>query len=115
MTCTQCATTMSSATNWVGCAASNGSNYPLQQQIGRDANRNPEPSYFWNNLFNGTNQTPTPWSSQMSTYVQLNRDYFVSTGKPAALSSYSAYAYPHPLRLNSGAPGPPTNVMNTVR
>ena len=78
-------------------------------------NRNPEPSYFWNNLFNGTNQTPTPWSSQMSTYVQLNRDYFVSTGKPAALSSYSAYAYPHPLRLNSGAPGPPTNVMNTVR
>jgi len=31
-------------------------------------------------------------------YIQEGRDVFTSDTKPAAMSGYNAYTYPHPLR-----------------
>jgi len=56
-------------------------------------------TYLWNNKLSGTAVSPVVASeSYVPTYVQNNRDYFDSPSKPAALSSYIPYTYPHPLR-----------------
>jgi hypothetical protein len=71
--------------------------YPLPGQIRQ--------TYVWNNKLNGTLVAPIVNSENyVSTYVQNNRDFFVSTAKPAALANYTAYTYPHPLR--EGLPAP---------
>jgi len=65
--------------------------YPLPGQI--------RGTYLWNNLLRGINQSPTVVSNlYVSTYLQANRDFWVSKGKPAALAGYTPYPYPHPLR-----------------
>jgi hypothetical protein len=65
--------------------------YPLPGQI--------RGTYLWNNLYNGGNVSPGLASENyVSTYVQANRDYWVSTSKPTALAGYTPYSYPHPLR-----------------
>lgn len=107
--CTQCAAdgAIASHPSWDQCVPTDGSSYPLKQQIGADMDGNSSPSYFWNNLFSGSNQSPTvndfSGAGSQANYIQLNRDYFVSTSKPAALASYSAYTYPHPLRGGGGS------------
>ena len=69
---------------------------------------NAEPAYIWGNTIVGstfqftTNEDSgdpcdgTPGLT--SNYVQLNRDYFMSTDNTAAKPGYSKYTYPHPLR-----------------
>ena len=80
------------------------SEYPLSHQIAN--------SYFWNNLYNEVNQSPIVGLGGNSlNYIQQNRDYFVSTSKPVALSFYTPYTYPHPLR-NETLPGPPAAPEN---
>jgi hypothetical protein len=65
--------------------------YPLPGQI--------QNTYFWNNLYNGVNQLPKVQpEDHVPMYIRENRDYWVSDNKPAALSSYTPYTYPHPLR-----------------
>ncbi len=71
--------------------------YPLPGQIRQ--------TYIWNNKLNGTLASPIVNSENyVSTYVQSNRDFFVSSSKPAALASYVPFAYPHPLRINLRIP-----------
>jgi hypothetical protein len=73
--------------------------YPLPGQI--------RGSYFWNNIYNSANLVPqvSP-ENYVPLYIQINRDYWVSASKPAALSTYTPFTYPHPLR----APRAPTNL-----
>jgi hypothetical protein len=103
--CDQCDTTCASDPDWIRCV-SDGTYYPLSQQI--------TGSYFWNNLSGGVNQSPSVDSRGVQrTYLQANRDYFVSASKPAALASYSPYTYPHPLRGNDGGPAAPKDLRIT--
>jgi hypothetical protein len=83
---------------------SDASRYPLPQQVSG--------TYVWNNLFRGVNQPPVVDDRGIqSLYIQAGRDYFVSAGKPAALSAYTPLAYPHPLRSGgSVVPNPPQNL-----
>jgi hypothetical protein len=68
--------------------------YPLPGQI--------RGTYFWNNIYNSANLVPGLSSENyVGTYIRINRDYWVSASKPAGLSNYKAFTYPHPLR--SGA------------
>lgn len=81
-------------------SVTDGTHYPLPQQISG--------TYIWNNVYNGTNQLPAVDKAGVQTlYIQANRDYFASTSKPTALSSYAPYTYPHPLR----EPAAPSNVI----
>ena len=65
--------------------------YPLPGQI--------RGTYLWNNILGGVNQSPTiEPDSYVSQYIQANRDFWVSTSQPSALSGYTPYPYPHPLR-----------------
>jgi hypothetical protein len=104
--CSQCSATCPSDPKWAYCAA-NGSHYPMSEQISG--------TYFWNNTYNGINQSPSvDQRGVQRTYIQPGRDYFVSSGKPAALSTYGEYAYPHPLRTvgDTTAPlSPPQNLQ----
>jgi hypothetical protein len=101
----QCSSSCPCTSNWHPQVGASLAYYPLDEQI--------QDSYFWNNLYMGVNQPPTVDSGGVTPqYIQLGRDYFVSTAKPSALSSYSPYTYPHPLRgTGTGlAPSPPTNL-----
>ena len=94
--CTQCSATCPSDPKWAYCAV-DGSKYPMSEQISG--------TYFWNNTYNGANQSPSVDDRGVQrTYIQPGRDYFVSLSKPAALSTYGGFAYPHPLRGGSDAP-----------
>ena len=66
----------------------------------------------WNNLHGASLINPTPASSAEAVYIQNNRDYFASASKPAVLSSYVQYTYPHPLRnpTTGVPPASPTNL-----
>lgn len=76
----------------------NPSFYPLRDQI--------QETFTWNNIFSSQNETPdVSDENYVPFYIQANRDYWVSTSQPAALSSYVPYTYPHPLRgVTSGGP-----------
>jgi hypothetical protein len=86
-----------------------GSAYPLPQQIFN--------TYTWNNAAPGGSLiNPAIPSGLEQTYIQNNRDYFASATKPAALSSFVPFPYPHPLRGggSTGAPAAPTGLTATV-
>jgi len=55
-----------------------------------------DPIYIWNNTLNGSSYNVTNGTP----HVQLNRDYFVGTARPA----YTPYTYPHPLQGVAGSP-----------
>jgi hypothetical protein len=88
-----------------------GTDHPLPGQIFN--------TYVWNNL------TPTgslinpvvPSDKAQTNYIILNSDYFASSTKPAGMTNYTPYAYPHPLRTGgtTTAPAPPTGLKGTVR
>jgi hypothetical protein len=108
----QCDSTCPSAPAWAN-AVTDALAYPMSEQIGADLNRNPSPSYFWNNQYQGVNQNPdVDRAGVQSLFIVAGRDYFSSTSKPAALSSYTPYPYPHPLRAtNSGSTPSPPNTL----
>jgi hypothetical protein len=83
--------------------------YPLPGQI--------QGTYVWNNLHDGVNQAPyVVAQNYVRTYIQENRDYWVSSSKPAALDYYTPYMYPHPLITGEDPPPPdttpPTNISS---
>jgi len=86
-----------------------GQYHPLPQQIFN--------SYMWNNKTPaGAAINPVvPADGALTHYVIANSDYFASSSKPSALSAYTPYTYPHPLRATAGtAPKPPTGVKANV-
>jgi hypothetical protein len=85
---------------WIS-AVSDGNQYQLPQQIFN--------TYTWNNTAPGGAliNPVVPNDLVQTTYIQNNRDYFASTTKPAALSSYTPYTYPHPLQGGGQGGGPP--------
>jgi hypothetical protein len=95
----QCDNTCPSDPKWAN-GVTDGSHHPLSEQISG--------SYFWNNLYLGINREPTVDTQGVQPlYIKANRDYFVSASKPAALSLYEPFPYPHPLRGTSPPPNPP--------
>ena len=81
-------------------SVTDGSKYPLAQQIFG--------TYAWGNLYQGVNRDPAVDPAGVQPlYIQQGRDYFTSTSKPAALSSYTPFIYPHPLRNASNPPPSP--------
>src|SRR5207253_3106594 len=94
-----------------GDTANPGTYHPLPQQIFN--------SYMWNNKTpGGTLINPVvPADGAQKHYIISGTDYFASASKPAALGSYTAFTYPHPLRgtvVGSG-PNPPTGLTATVQ
>ncbi len=87
------------------------SDYPVDDQIGVGMDPKTaasEPMYLWNNTRNGVPWTLS-WKStdsctatcgdfKVSDVIQEGRDYFMSDTKPAAISDYTPYEYPHPRR-----------------
>ncbi len=101
----QCSSTCPCVTNWTAAVGSSTAFYPLPQQVSG--------TYIWNNLYQGVNQSgQVDPSGVQRQYIQPGRDYFVSTGKPAALSSYTPYTYPHPLRGTLGVPPSAPSSLN---
>lgn len=97
----QCSATCASAAYWkdynctdVGCPETNGTNYPLPEQIGANRLRESEPSYIWNNVRTGFGvQAPVVDTLGVQpTFIQSGRDYFTTS------YAYTPYTYPHPLR-----------------
>jgi len=88
-------------------AVTDGSHYPLPQQIFN--------TYVWNNTAPGGSliNPVVPADVVQTTYIQNNRDYFASATKPSALSSYAPYTYPHPLQ-GGGPPASPTGLTAVV-
>jgi len=88
-------------------AVTDGSHYPLPQQIFN--------TYAWNNTAPGGSliNPVVPVDVVQTTYIQNNRDYFASATKPSALSSYTPYTYPHPLQ-GGGPPASPTGLTAVV-
>jgi hypothetical protein len=88
-----------------------GTYHPLPQQIFN--------TYTWNNKTPGSTliNPVVPVDGALTHYIISGTDYFASTSKPAALASYTAYTYPHPLQSmgTSSAPNPPTGLMATVQ
>jgi hypothetical protein len=95
------------------CATTEG--YPCVDQIGRgqEVGTSPNmtqtlsPLYIWGNSSNMT------VSSETSSYIAQNRDYYVNAG---AKPGYVAYPYPHPLQGGGGGdtsppPPPPGNLI----
>jgi len=87
-------------------------NYPIDDQIGVGMDPKvggSEPLYLWGNTKGGANWVLT-WKAPSSACVQTcgtfsvseiikeGREYFMSETKPAAMSGYMPYTYPHPLR-----------------
>jgi len=91
--------------------ANPGTYHPLPQQIFN--------SYMWNNKTpGGTLINPAvPSDGALTHYIVANSDYFASSSKPAALASYTAFTYPHPLRgtVVGSRPNPPTGLTATVQ
>jgi hypothetical protein len=106
--CNQCSRVCASAPpGWATCVGT-GAQYPMSEQIGADYDGRSSPSYFWNNLFNKVNQHPIVDSRGVqSTYIKINRDYFVAPTQPAVLSFYRPFTYPHPLRSTSAGASQP--------
>jgi hypothetical protein len=101
--CDQCDNSCPSDPTWANCVNSAGA-YPMAEQIAG--------TYVWNNLYQGVSRVPAvnPTGVQRL-YIQAGRDYFVSAAKPGALSSYTPYTYPHPLRnIGVTPPNPPQNL-----
>src|ERR1041384_7598291 len=75
--------------------------YPLAYQI--------RAAYIWNNTFTGGGDI-TSITNECPSFVQLNRDYFLS-----AMPGYTPYTYPHPLV--SGGSGVPaaTTVLRIIQ
>lgn len=79
--------------------------------LGSDVLQDLEPIYIWNNSGGGNYDTPGihdynpnecgPDAQSSSTYIQRDREYYLSTPKPG----YTPYTYPHPL--TGGASVPP--------
>jgi len=98
----QCSLTCPCTASWFP-VVTDGSLYPLVQQIAG--------TYIWNNTYQGANQDPAVDARGVQgLYIQSGRDYFVSPTKPAALSSYTPYTYPHPLRNSDKRPSPPLDI-----
>jgi hypothetical protein len=66
-----------------------------------------EPVYLWNNTGAGNYGAPTiedypnecgGGAPLVSTFIQVNREYYLSTAKPG----YTSYTYPHPLQGEGG-------------
>ena len=108
----------------VGYSPDCGCTAPLNHQIGvgKDPKvRASEPLYIWGNKKNGaywpgaivTSVTLCATADQcgtdfaMSTILTEDIDFFNSETKPAAMSSYTPYTYPHPLTIT---PNPPSNI-----
>jgi hypothetical protein len=111
--CSQCDNSCPSDPDWVNCVV-DASAYPMKEQIGADFQGLSEPSYMWNNLYLGVNRAPAVHShTVIPDYIQSGRDFFQSDAKPAALSSYTPYTYPHPLRgeADTMPPAAPTGVV----
>ena len=91
-------------------ASNPGQFHPLPQQIFN--------SYMWNNKTPGgaTINPVVPVDGALTHYIIANSDYTFGGTKPAGISSYAPYNYPHPLRGNAGsAPSPPTGLTATVQ
>ena len=89
--CSSCQTTHNGVTGYTQCLAQDGSGYPAPQQV--------TGSYFWNNLWGGANvMLGINSDGGTRNYIQEGRDVFTSDTKPAGMSGYNAYTYPHPLR-----------------
>jgi hypothetical protein len=69
-----------------------------------------EPCYSWNDIYTPTN-TLLGLQGGTGSILKSGVDYFNSATKPAALSGYTPYTYPHPLV--SGTPSAPTNLRIT--
>lgn len=105
-----CTTTCVSDPNWDSDTQTDyPAKYPMSQQVGAafstQAGVAPTavPSYFWNNVRTGQgNQAPViEATGAQDDFIQFDRDVFHSASQPAALSSYTPYTYPHPLRGES--------------
>jgi len=84
---------------------------------------NTAPAYIW-----GNDSTMTV-SSQTPSYVEVNRDFFVSSTKPASMNweessgdscsttyNYTPYTYPHPLQGSQGSTlAPPSGLTAVVQ
>jgi len=99
------------------------SDYPIDDQIGVGIDPKSaasEPLYIWGNTKNGspisfiypaipagaiTDCGEGSWT--MEDIIQEGRDYFESETKPAAMSGYTPYTYPHPL-VCASSPYPET-------
>jgi hypothetical protein len=80
----------SASAPWIA-SVTDGSHWPLPQQIFN--------TFVWNNKApSGTVINPVAASSLEAVYIQNNRDYFAAAAKPAGISSYTPYTYPHPLQ-----------------
>jgi hypothetical protein len=99
-------------------------NYPIDDQIGvgmDPKSGGSEPMYLWNNTKNGlpwslswkstASCTATCGAFAVSDIIKADRDYFLSSTKPAAVDGYTPYGiylngrYYHPLQR----PVPPSN------
>jgi hypothetical protein len=90
------------------------SGYPCFQQVGRGVVNGAEgsvPLYFWNNIYNlGGGFNGAIWSTESSSDIQLNRDFFLSA-KPG----YTELVYPHPLRNAQTGGNPPPAIPQNIR
>jgi len=93
-------------------SVSDASAWQLPQQIFN--------TFVWNNTTpSGALINPTSPTALERSYIQNNRDYFAAATKPAGISSYAPYTYPHPLQGGGGGsgsvPATPTGLTATVR
>lgn len=103
-TSSQCTATCPAQNPWYQSVTDNPLRYPLSQQI--------RGSYFWNNIYNGSEQLPIVDSDgYQRIYIQSNRDFYSVSNLADALTKglnagygYAAYPYPHPLQYSTIQP-----------